>query len=57
MNYRAIIRRLDGSTQKFDVCDADDLNDAFTVLKRDVPNARVTLIAISGGQNKKRKVA
>lgn len=57
MNYRAIVRKLDGSTQKFDVCEAVDLNDAFTVLKRDVPNTRVMLVMMSGGRDKKRKVA
>ena len=50
MNFRAIVRRIDGSTIKYDVNDVISIDHAFDLLKKGDPNARVTLLLIPGGR-------
>lgn len=57
MNYRGIVRLVDGTKQKYDIVELDSADEALAMLKRDVPNVRVALVAISGGRDKKRKAA
>lgn len=54
MNTYAAVRRLDGTKQVFQVNDCEDLDDAFAVLKRDVPNVRVCLVLVSSKKEQKK---
>lgn len=50
MNFRAIVRHIDGGKIKYDVNDVNSVDHAFEVIKKEDPNSAVTLLLILGGK-------